>query len=159
MLAIAASCFTPAIAAATWYATTVASDNSLYFFDADTVERSPDAVVVWVKTVRISSPDEDGAWSVAQRWKFNCPARTVQVLTSSNYDNSGKFIRSNNNLSTPSLVLPDSTAERMLKIACEPSFPSDASSEKYWKLADNDIFEARNVYLHYQNSRIDTAPK
>ena len=158
LLAAAAGCFAPTVEAATWYGMDVISDDSMYFFDADTVERSPGAVVVWVKTVRISSADRHGAWSTAFRWRVNCSARTIQILAFSDYDNSGKFIRSINNPGTASPVYPDSTGEGVLKIACESNFPNDPSPDKYWKLASNDIFEARDAYVRYQNSQIDTAP-
>ena len=158
LLAVFASCFASTAAAATWYGIDVISDENMYFFDADTVERRSGTVDVWVKTVRISSADESGAWSTAFRWRFNCSAKTMQGLAWSDYDNSGKFIRSHNNPGSPSPVFPDSTGEGMLKIICEPSFPKDVSEEKYWKLAANDVFEARDAYVRHQKSKIDTAP-
>lgn len=159
LLAVVAICFAPATSAATWYGIDVGTDESLYFFDADTVERSPSAVTVWFKTVRISSADKDGAWSTAYRWRFNCSARTIQVLAWSDYDNGGRFIRSNNNPGTHSPVYPDSTGEGMLQIVCESNFPRDSSEEKYWKLANNDVFETRDAFVRYKNSQIDAAPK
>ncbi|WP_203415158.1 surface-adhesin E family protein [Pseudoxanthomonas suwonensis] len=134
------------------------NDKTLYFFDADTVEKSPGGVSVWVKTVRTRQPDTDGSWATAIRWRINCSGRTIQTLSWSTYNNSGEFIESNNKPSSPSPVTPDTTGEAVLKIACGANFPREAN-KGYFKLDSNDVFKARDNWVRYQDSQVDTAPK
>ena len=56
-------------------------------------------------------------------------------------------------------VIPDSTGEGMLKIACEPIFPNDKSGKNYFKLEGIDVFQATRNYVEYQKSQVDSAPK
>jgi len=146
-------------AAATWNYISAGNDRTLYFFDADTVERSPGNVTLWVKTVQTRQPDTDGSWASALRWKLNCSARTIQTLAWSTYNNSGEFISSNNNPSKPQPVIPDSIGEAVLKIACEADFPRNTSGKNYFKLDNNDVFKARDNWVNYQNSHTDLAPE
>ncbi|WP_448670240.1 surface-adhesin E family protein [Pseudoxanthomonas mexicana] len=159
VLAIAATSFAGIASAATWHNIYAGNDKTLYFFDADTVEKSGNSVTLWVKTVQTRQARADGSWSIALRWRLNCSNRTIQTLASSTYSNSGEFIESDNRPSTPEPAVPDSTGEAVLKIACEPNFPRDTSGKSYFKLDSNDVFRARDNWVNYQNSKVDTAPK
>lgn len=159
IFAVAAICAAPTATAATWYGIDVWPDDSVIFFDSDTVERTPGLVTVWFKSVQLSSADKDGAWSTAYRWRFNCSARTMQALASSDYDNRGKFIKSYNTSGSANPVFPDSVGEGLLKIACDANFPNSTSEERYWKLFSNDVFEVRDAVVRGRNDRIDQAPK
>ena len=118
--------------ASTWNATIVGNDTVAYFFDADTVQKTPDGhVLVWEKSVQKKQADSDGAWSTAWRVKLNCKKRTSQVLTSSDYGSDGQFIKSRNMPGVETEVVPDSIAEALLKIACEPNFPNDKSGKNF----------------------------
>ncbi|WOB06867.1 surface-adhesin E family protein [Piscinibacter gummiphilus] len=145
--------------ASSWNWASVGNDETRYFFDADTVEKTRETTTVWVKTVQVSKPDTDGSWSTALRWRFNCSKRTVQSLGWSIYDKDGKFIRSNSNPTSETAVVPDSTGEAMLKIACEANFPRDKSGERYFKLSSNDVFQATRNYAEILKSSEDIAPK
>ena len=149
----------PAATAATWNYISAGNEETLYFFDSDTVERSSNVETLWIKTDQVSSPDKGGAWSTALRWRMNCSARTIQTLAWSDYDNAGNFIRSNNKSGTANLALPDSTGEAVLKIACQANFPRDTSGKDYFILDENDVFRARDKYVRYLNTQSDTAPK
>lgn len=145
--------------ASTWNVVSI-NDDALYFFDADTVEKTRDKnVLVWVKLVRTTKADADGSWADALRWKFNCPKRTIQTLAWSSYDRDGTFIRSSQATGKESEVIPDSVGETILKVACDPSFPNDKSEKYYFKVKNNDIFQATRNYIESQNSKIDSAPK
>ena len=145
--------------AATWNFTWVSSDDTRYFFDSDTVEKSKNVVIIWVKTVQIRQVEKDGSWSTAYRWRINCPKRTIQTLAWSTYDDAGKFIKSGSNPSAEDLVTPDTTGDAMLKVACAANFPRDTSEKYYFKLDNVDVFQATKNYEVYRKSRIDTAPK
>lgn len=152
------SCIATA-SAATWNIFWRNTNEALFFFDADTVEKSGNTVTLWVKAVRKWQGDLDGSWAHAERWRFNCSARTIQTLSSSSYNNSGDFIKSNNKPSAPSLVPPDSIGETVLKIACEPNFPRDTTGSSYFMIDPNDVFKARDIWLQHESSQVDTAPK
>ena len=49
VLAIAATSFAGIASAATWHNIYAGNDKTLYFFDADTVEKSGNSVTLWVK--------------------------------------------------------------------------------------------------------------
>ena len=147
------------VMASSWHFAWVGNDETRYFFDAETIERNRDLTTVWVKTVQVSRPDTDGSWASALRWRFNCTKRTVQSLGWSTYDRDGKFIKSSSALSEEGAVIPDSTGEAMLKIACEPTFPRDVSGIKYFKLEGNDVFQATKNYAEMRKSQMDNAPK
>lgn len=147
-------------AASTWNYVWVGNDESQIFFDADTVEKLKDkTVLVWIKSVQTSSPDSDGSWATALRWKFNCSKRTLQPLMWSSYDQDGKFIKSNSTPGDESAVIPDSLGEGMLEVACEASFPNDTSGKSYFKLKNNDPMQATKNIVEYKKSQIDRAPK
>lgn len=146
--------------ASNWHFALVGNDDTKYFFDADTVEKGKDkTVLVWIKTVQTTKPDTDGSWATAYRWKLNCTKRTLQTLMWSTYDPDGKFIKSYSNPSAEQAVVPDSTGEATLKMACEPSFPNDKSAKNYFKIDNNDPFLATRNFVEYQKSQIDQAPK
>lgn len=152
-------CSVPATAS-TWNFLWVGTENTRFFFDADTVEKAKDkTLMIWIKTVQTLQADSDGSWASAYRWKINCAKRTLQVLTWSTYDRDGKFIKSGSNPSAENAVIPDSTGEGVLKIACEQRFPSDTSGTRYFKLPHNDVFLATRNYVDIQKSEGDTAPK
>ncbi|MDP1539169.1 MAG: hypothetical protein Q8L72_00745 [Moraxellaceae bacterium] len=159
LIALAALSVAHGAAAATWFGINVSHDEALIFFDADTVERSSNSVTLWVKSVQLSTPDKNGAWSTAYRLKFNCSTRTRQTLAWSDYEDGGKFIRSNNTAGTVAPIYPDSIGEGMLKIVCAAGFPSSTSDEEYWKLFSNDVFEVRDAVVRGRNRSVDTAPK
>ena len=147
------------VTASTWYFAWAGNEDTRYFFDADSVEKSKDVVVVWVKTVQVSKVDSDGSWSNALRWRFNCVRKTIQNLAISRYGQDGKFISSAAGSSTETLVVPDSTGDAMLKIACKANFPNDKSEVDYFKLENIDVFEATKNYLKHIKSRTDSAPQ
>lgn len=145
--------------ASSWHFAWVGNEEVRYFFDAESIERSKDTVTVWVKTVQTRKMDNDGSWASALRWRFNCTKRTIQSLAASYYDQDGKFIRSSNNTSMENAVIPDSTGEGMLKIACKPTFPNDKSGNEYFKLEGNDVFQATRNYVKMMDSKKDVAPQ
>jgi len=145
--------------ASSWNFTSVGNDETRYFFDAETVEKTRDITTLWVKTVQVNRPDTDGSWASALRWRINCVKRTIQGLGYSTYDKDGKFIKSSSSALLEDAVIPDSTGEAMLKIACEPNFPRDTSGVKYLKIDDNDVFAATRRYTESRKSQIDSAPK
>lgn len=146
--------------ASTWNFAWVGNDETRYFFDADTVEKTRDrSVLLWVKTVNILNADSDGSWSTAYRWKVNCQKKTVQTLAWSSYGADGKFIRSGSSSGAEREVVPDTVGEAMLKIACEPNFPNDKSGKSYFKLEGVDVFQATKNYVEYSKSQTDIAPK
>ena len=149
----------PSAFASTWHFTWVGSDEARYFFDADTVEKNRDITTLWIKTVRINTPDVDGSWARALRWQLNCSKRTVQGLAWSTYSKDGKFITSNSTPTQETAVIPDTTGESMLKLACEVGFPQDASASKHYKVVGNDIFQATKNFIENQKSQVDVAPK
>lgn len=162
LLAASSISVTTGASAATWYLSAPVNSKTLFFFDADTIERSPESVTLWVKSVETTKPDADGSWSTAQLWKFNCSARTAQSLSWSTYNNSGEFIESYNKPASPKPVVPDSIGEAMLKIFCQPNFPRDTSGNYYFKIDGNDVFKVRDQWVEwvdYQNRQIDLAPK
>lgn len=145
--------------ASTWNFVWVGNDETRFFFDADTVEKSKDITTVWIKTVQVNHPNSNGSWSYAHRWKINCQKKTIQTLAYSSYDKDGRFIRSDSTPGTEDVAVPDSTGEAMMKIACEANFPRDTSNAKYFKLEGNDVYQATKNYGDYQKSQIDSAPK
>jgi hypothetical protein len=158
-LAFAAISLSPSAFSATWNNMAVGFNKSLYFFDADTVEKNANSVTLWIKTVQISAPDTQGAWATAVRLRINCTAKTFQTLAASDYDNEGNFIKASNKSESPAIAAPDTTGESIIKIACESNFPRDTSEKYYYKVEGNDIFKFRDDYLRYLNAKVDTAPK
>lgn len=145
--------------ASSWHWATFSNDETQYFFDADTVEKNREIVTVWVKTVEVKGPSSSGTLASAQRWRMDCMKRTLQVMAASTYDKDGKFIRSFQAADKPEVVLPDSTGEAMLKVACAPDFPKDKSGKLYIKLEDNDVFRATRTWVEIRNSQKDSAPQ
>ena len=145
--------------ASTWNYMNVGNETSRYYFDSDTVEKNREITTLWVKIVRTTSPDKEGAWASAVRWRFNCSKRTIQILTMSDYDKDGTFMKSYPNSTKEDAVIPDSTGEGVLRIACQSDFPRNKSDKDYFILKNNDVFQATRNYVEYKRSQIDEAPK
>lgn len=146
--------------ASSWNYAWIGNDDATYYFDAETVQKNPNkTILVWVKYVRNTTPENDGSWATASRWSLSCSKRTLQSLQSSAYDRDGKFIKSYPKPSDEQVVVPDSIGEAMLKLACEPTFPNDKSGKFYVKLDDNDPFAATKRLIEYKQSQQDNAPK
>ena len=139
----------------------VGNQDSEYFFDAESVNKTKDTVTLWVKSVQKSKVDKDGFWSMANNWQINCSKRTIKGLTWSTYDSAGQFIRSNSTGGLESSVVPDSIGEGVLKVACMADFPRNTPSTKtsYFKVGDNDIFAATKRFIELYESQVDKAPK
>jgi hypothetical protein len=150
---------TTAAFASTWFGTAAGNDDTYYFFDADSVEKNREITTVWIKTVQIHRAEDDGSWATAYRWRMNCSKKTIQTLTASIYDKDAKFIKSFPNAGRESEVVPDSTGEAMLKLACTADFPKSKSGKGYWRIESNDIFQATRNYAEYLKSQKDTAPQ
>lgn len=158
-LSITSILVSTSVSASAWnFVVSVGDDTTLYFFDADTVQKKGNVSTLWVKSVELDSPDKHGAWATALRWRIDCSARTIQTLAWSDYDNEGNFLKSNNQPASPRPATPDTVGESILEIACEPNFPRDMSGEKYFKIVSNDVFQARDDYVRLR-AQNDTAPK
>ncbi|NTV69880.1 MAG: hypothetical protein HGA71_07015 [Azonexaceae bacterium] len=157
------ACMAGASQAATWNVFQRAwNSSSVYFFDADTVQKQGDTVTIWVKYVRDSSlaPESDGSYATAYRALYNCGKRNSQVLSSSIYDAKGQFIRSFNRASEVEPVVPDTIGEEILKAICVKDFPNSKTDKDYFKVKNNDIFShASGFFEYYKNQRVDQAPK
>lgn len=159
LISVICALFASPAFASTWHYIGVGNNDAQLFFDAETVEKNREITTIWMKAVQMTGPGGDGSWSTASRWRMNCSKRTIQILAWSAYAMDGKFIKSNSNPGQETLVIPDSTGEAILKIACEASFPRDTASDKYFKVEDNDVFQFTKNYVEYQKSQVDTAPK
>lgn len=145
--------------ASTWNYIPVGNDEAVFYFDADTVVKTRETTTLWVKYVQTTAPDTDGSWSSAVNWRLNCSKRTIQSLGWSSYTKEGKFIKSGEKVGQESAVIPDSTGEAVLKIACQANFPRDTSGTTYFKINDNDIFQATSRLVELRKSQQDNAPK
>jgi len=146
LLLSAAAFYVPAHAS-TWNYLNAGNDNARYYFDGDTVDKIKDRTVsLWIKSVQTKKADSDGSWATAYRWKISCANRTIQTLTSSNYDQNGAFMNSASIAGPVSVAVPDSVGEAIMKIACEPNFPNDTSGNSYFKIIGNDVFKTTKYY-------------
>lgn len=157
----AALFMSPTTFASTWNVFTKAynSESALFYFDADSVIRRGDAVILWVKYVNVKYPDSDGSWSTASRYELTCSNRTAKILAASTYDKTGKFIASQQNPGRANEIAPDSILEGILKAACTRDFPRSKSRKLYFPVKDNDIFQdviVHRMVLDYRAGTKDT---
>ena len=132
----------------------------MYYFDRDTVIKTSISTTLWVKVVTDTTQEQkDGVYSTALKYLYNCNARTLQVLSSANYDKAGKFIKSFNEPGKAQDIIPGSIGEEILKTVCAPDFPKSKSRDVYFPLEDSDLFKNTNEYFEYLRSRVDPAPK
>lgn len=147
---------------ATWYVFNHAyNDNKVYYFDVNTISKVGDTVSIWAKYVNnIKHLDSDGSYSTALKVLFSCTKNTAQLLKSSIYDKDNKFIKSYPAALDPSVVSPGSFNEVILKAVCASDFPKDISSEQYFAVDNNDIYQATyNFYAWQEAQKKDLAPK
>ena len=129
------------------------------FFDAESVEKQGDFRFVWYKIVRKNTVASDGSWSTAIRYKLDCKNKTLQNLSTSDYDVNNKFMKS-----YPSgqvqMPIPDSLGDTVVKVSCKSNFPNDKSeSSPYVKLNDNDVYKATRRLVDFDNGNYDRAPQ
>lgn len=138
---------------------TVNSNSSVYFFDADSIQREPGQVMIWIKGVRKELPDADGAWATAIRYRIDCKKKTYQALSVSDYNSSNEFIKSYPKIGPVTTPAPDSVGEGIINVVCQNSFPNDKSKNSdYSKIEDNDIFAATKRLVRFQKDNADKAP-
>jgi len=147
-------------AASSWnFISAVNSDSSYYFFDADSIQRESGNILIWVKNVRKTSPDSDGAWATAIRYKIDCRQRNFQNMGASDYDYNNNFIKSYPKVGLVTVPPPDSIGEGIINVVCKSNFPNDKSANAdYVRILDNDVFAATRRILDAVNGRIDKAP-
>lgn len=139
--------------ASSWNWTTIGNDEKDYYFDAESVVRTGNVVILWIKAVQ-----QDLTGSTAIRWRFNCTAKTVHPLGYSDYDSQGKFVKSGPE-GREQAVVPDSVADAFLKISCDPAFPKTNKDSDFGKIFDNDVLAAQKRVNAYRKSKIDSAPQ
>jgi hypothetical protein len=159
LLFLLAAVASPVASASSWYFLQAGSEETRYFFDAESIERSKSTVVVWVKAVQVTKAEDDGSWSGAMRWRFQCTRRTLQSLSESRYNKDGVFLRAFPKAGSESAVVPESTGEAIMKIVCKSNFPYDKSGADYFRLKSNDVYQATRSYADLINSQSDSAPK
>ncbi len=147
--------------AATWYVFANGyTDNSIYFFDRDTVTKHGDDVTIWEKYVRdADKPEADGSISTALKVNYSCGKRTSQIQTYTAYDLKGDFIRSSSIQFKAVDVIPDSVGEAILKVVCIKNFPKSKVNVDYFSVKDNDIFShTKNYFAKVKASTADIEP-
>lgn len=156
-----ASALTSSVHAATWYGfSSVGSDKTAYFFDRDTIVKEPGSVTIWIKYVNEeNSPDPDGSYATATKYRYDCKHRTLQALISVTYDKNQNHMRTISNPAKPTEAVPGSIGEAAWKVVCEPTFPNQKDAP-YAKVGDNDIYSAaKRLFSLYNTLYNDPAPK
>lgn len=147
--------------AATWYGFNKAyNDQSLYYFDADTVIKKGDTITFWTKYVTNGKqPESDGSYSTAQKVEYSCKKRVSRTLSSSIYDVNRQFIRSYGASNKINEIAPDTIGEAILTAVCTADFPKNKKSELYYPVNENDIYKhTANFYKFQEKENTDLAP-
>lgn len=145
--------------ASSWHLILSSNDETVRFFDAESVEKTREGVTVWLKIVRLNGADAQGAWSNAIRWRVDCAKKTIQTLALSDYDEKGNFIKSYEGRSNAKPIVPDSVGDTISKIACKSDFPKNTSETDYIKVENNDVHRAARVWAEALKGLQDKAPK
>lgn len=149
--------------AATWVILKTYTDNSVNFFDFDTVNKSNNKVTLWVKRVYDeNAPGEGEVYSVAEKHLYSCRKRTQLILTTDSYNKESKLIstyKSPSNM-VGSEVVPDTVGEEMLKEVCAINFPSkEFIIRKSFYYGTNDIYGFAKKYFEDKKAlKDDQAP-
>ena len=111
--------------------------SDIYFFDADSVDRTGNTVTLWIENVKQQFPTV----SIGGRYTFDCTARTLTISSGIMRDISWQTIH----VDPPSApliqsIIPDTPGERELKIVCVPDFPKNTSGDAYFRVPGNSIF-------------------
>jgi hypothetical protein len=105
--------------AANWVYVGKATDNVVYYYDADTLQRSGDEVTVWEKADH--SRDATAKFrSKIGLYRYSCSKRTYVLISLTRYFPNGKNESSRFSPANQSeeLILPDSVSEAMLEAVC-----------------------------------------
>jgi hypothetical protein len=156
ILIVAITLFSLTANASSWrYFHGAFNDKTVFYFDADTINKKGDSITLWVKNVReLNSPDVDGSYATAMRMVFSCKKRTSHVLSMSSYDKTYQFKSSNTNPTKEEDIAPDTIGEVILKDVCAVNFPKSNAPVK-----NNDIYTTTADYFKYDKaSKIDIAP-
>lgn len=156
-----AACGASSSSASAWNVINFAyNDDTIYYFDAETVVKSGDVITVWTKYVRLRTAEKDTSWSTAQRAIYSCQKRTFQAIATSIYDKKGEFIKSYpQGGALPIEVVPDTLGEQILKAVCSPNFPRGTDRSVYFPVPKNDVLEHARSFREYAESMIDQSPK
>ena len=105
--------------AANWVYVVTSANNTDYYYDADTLQRSGDQVTVWFRLDH--SRDKTKKQREAKdRYRLNCATRTITLLYTFNYYPDGKSESFSYDTYEQSVnpVVPGSMAEDLLEVIC-----------------------------------------
>lgn len=143
--------------ASTWkYLNGAYSNESIFYFDADSMVKANNSVTVWVKYVKkYNSPDKDGAFSVASKVTYYCSSKQYKVLTTASYDKAKNYLSSANIPTSLWDVVPDTINDLIIKDVCLSTFPQSMAP-----VINNDIYKATSDYFDYLDAaKYDSAPR
>lgn len=139
--------------ASAWYWTAISVGDSEFFFDAESVQKSADTVTLWIKMVK-----KDLSGASAMRWKYDCSKRALQSSSLTKFDGQNKYVTMSKAIVEQD-VLPDSTGEVFMKIACSPKFPELNADSPYRPAPKNDVFGTTKTVVEVDKSQSVSAPK
>ena len=114
--------------AATWVEASQSSSGSVVYVDVDSIRDVAGKRQIWVQIDQSNNPSVKARTS-KELWRYDCPSQTSITLSWIDYDSSGRVMKSGGNIDNPYLyqpVVPDSTGETIMKIACNPKNASNS---------------------------------
>lgn len=118
-LCLAAMPLAPAYAV-DWVYVVTSVDNTHYYYDADTLQRSGDQVTVWFRLDH-SRDKTTKKREAKDRYRLNCATRTTTLLYTVNYypDGKSETFSYDTYEQRVSPVVPGSLAEVLLEVICK----------------------------------------
>lgn len=111
-------------AAANWVYVTKSANGSVYYYDADTVQRSGDLITAWEKSDHSNDKTKKERES-KDRYRYDCSNRTSTLLNSINYypDGASKSFTWENYEQKNEPVIPETIGEAILEAVCAATAP------------------------------------
>ena len=137
--------------AATWFNMTPLNDDEMVvFFDLETLSKDKNGAVLWINFTKDAlQPRSDGIYSNIIRERIVCERRTIQALSSVNYDKDGNSLGTYSQPGTPQDVIPGSVGETIMRIVCTKDFPKSTEEYQLVQVLHNDTKNfAKNYFNH-----------
>lgn len=132
---------------ATWFLFRNAiSDDGLYFFDGDTVEKNENSKTIWIKNIKNKNLIiKNKTYSEVIKYSVYCEKRKIQTLSAAFYDKKDNPIGMIPELNDLYDIIPGTIFEKMFKVICSADFPMNPSlnftGNAYSRVSENNPYK------------------
>lgn len=123
--------------AAEWYFFYNYTDDSLFYFDKNTIEVNGDNKIIWLMSISTNSKKYQSDFKIINKTLIYCKSRKILYLNQIEFDNKNKMTLQLPAKINANDIIPGTVLEGMFNKICKKDFPNGLGYEK----VDIDVLE------------------